>query len=358
MRKTQEEQVCRLKKELISALTFHPLGKPFFSVRTIHEKFKFNFRVVKKTLHDMETEGLIKLVPRVGIFKTKPEETDVPIIALIIFEYPAPLIEAIHILLAELSQGGNRYKIVQYTFCRDKYFFSNLNLTGINGALLLLPSRQITLEEINWIMHCSIPFLVLQKHFEELPISFVVEDDYQCGALAALHLLKNGHRKLAVIVAEPRLYGVCCKRDGFRFTAESGGASVEVIDCNLTEGEFSSAKVYDVMKQYLKQTPCRFTGVFVITVYGVPGLLSALLENGISVPADVSVIGSDEICFDPTPDCSSSQSMLTTVSPDPRTLVEQAITGLFSLMDGSQQIVHCRIPVSLKIRKSVQPLSG
>ena len=120
-------------------------------------------------------------------------------------------------------------------------------------------------------------------------------DDVAGGALAARHLLAEGHREL-VHVSGPMHLTQCRDRcTGVLAALHEAGLSQEAP--RRIEGErLDVAAERDAGARLLGMTP-RPTAVFCANDLLALGVLQALFADGVSVPGDIALVGYDDIEF-------------------------------------------------------------
>lgn len=123
--------------------------------------------------------------------------------------------------------------------------------------------------------------------------SSVWGDHYQGGALVAAHLVSLGHKDIAYIGGDP-----CNREDhdprekGFREALTKAGIAisgklVEYVPFSIENGGIAVRKILD--------RGARFTALFCWNDLLAAGALGQLLDRGVRVPEDVSVVGFDDI---------------------------------------------------------------
>ncbi|WP_194911027.1 LacI family DNA-binding transcriptional regulator [Catenulispora rubra] len=138
----------------------------------------------------------------------------------------------------------------------------------------------------------GIPFLVLDP-VTELPddVPFVGATDWRGGQTAIRHLVKLGHRRIAVIGA-PDLLPCRARLAGFHSAMQAAGLPVEpelVVDAPLTrEGGHAAALG-------LLARADRPTAIFASSDLQALGVYRAAREAGLRVPEDLSVVGFDDL---------------------------------------------------------------
>ena len=131
--------------------------------------------------------------------------------------------------------------------------------------------------------------------FECEAISSVVLDDVAVGRDAANHLLDLGHREIALIEGLPggplQFAVPSRRRQGFEDALRDHG--IEPNPEASAAGNFSVAGGEEAMTQLL-QLERRPTAVFAMSDEMAMGALKAVRSAGLSVPADISIIGVDD----------------------------------------------------------------
>jgi DNA-binding LacI/PurR family transcriptional regulator len=123
--------------------------------------------------------------------------------------------------------------------------------------------------------------------------SSVWGDHHQGGALVAAHLLSLGHENIAYIGGDPYYREEHDPREkGFREVLTSAGITineklVEYVPFSIENGGIAVQKILD--------RDARFTALFCWNDLLAAGALGQLLDRGVRVPEDVSVVGFDDI---------------------------------------------------------------
>ncbi len=125
-------------------------------------------------------------------------------------------------------------------------------------------------------------------------LSMVGVDDRAAGQLAIEYLLAKGHRDIVVMGSDHSAIGPCQMRLEGCIQALSAHGIAFTGDMFL-QSSFTMDSAYAAMQSYLKNGG-KATAVFAMSDAMAIGAIRALLDAGLSVPQDVSVIG-----FDGTP---------------------------------------------------------
>ena len=94
-----------------------------------------------------------------------------------------------------------------------------------------------------------------------------------------------------------------------------------------------------------------YTAVFAASDYYALELIRFLVQNGVSVPGDISVIG-----FDGSREAKSAVPRLTTVSQDSLMRAEAAVSLLLKMISGGDAEKTVTIPVQLTLGESVRKI--
>ena len=171
------------------------------------------------------------------------------------------------------------------------------------------------------------------------------------GHGAARHLLRMGHRHLAVITGPLHLANAVERLKGFKRALAEARVSLE--PDYVQEARFERHSGYQAAMRLLRMLP-RPTAIFACNDLMALGVLLAVRELGLRCPEEISVIGFDNLDFAEftapalTTVCQPGYQLGTTAA---RLLLEQ-IAGL------KQPPKKVVLPTELKIRQSVAPPFG
>jgi len=184
-------------------------------------------------------------------------------------------------------------------------------------------------------------------------------DNLAASALAAQHLVRLGHRRLAVVTIPPKMPDdaegtvvVSRRRFGLRVTgfgAAAAKAGIDPADITVVEAWNNSPDAAAEAIGPLLRARRRPTGIFCVSdVLGL-GVLSAAADAGLHVPGDVSVVG-----FDGIDEGASSRPPLTTISQHLREQGRAAARAALDLVEGRKPARHGITP-ELVLRASTAP---
>jgi LacI family transcriptional regulator len=122
----------------------------------------------------------------------------------------------------------------------------------------------------------------------------VVEYDNTGGAFAATsHLLSNGHKRILFLGRRPGYTTPDARLAGYRNALAAHGVAPD--PALEVDGTFERFEGYRMMRARLDAGPPDFTAAFAANDQIAAGARQALLESGLSIPGDVSLVGFDDL---------------------------------------------------------------
>lgn len=134
--------------------------------------------------------------------------------------------------------------------------------------------------------------VAIDRHIENLPTDSVVVDNESAAHEAVSHLVKLGHRRIA-IVGGPRDADTARERlRGYERALRE--AKIPLDPALVREGDFREAAGL-AMTRDLLDLPIPPSAIFAVNNLTTIGVLGALRERGVVIPSEVSVVGFDDI---------------------------------------------------------------
>jgi len=177
------------------------------------------------------------------------------------------------------------------------------------------------------------------------------------GELVARHLLDLGHQRIGVIMPKntadypSHMY----RLEGFRATLDRHGIALskDCLECAdaTIEGGYRAA-------EHLIMLPNRPTAIFATADTMALGALQAAIDSGLRVPADLSLVGFDDIALG-----ACVRPALTTIAIPKGDLASASIELLLRLVEGTGMArephpSHVTIHPSLVVRRSTAAIRG
>lgn len=174
-------------------------------------------------------------------------------------------------------------------------------------------------------------------------------DDVQAAIDATRHLIDYGHRQIAAITGDMQSTSSRDRFTGYCRALEAAGLAFN--ESLVVYGEYSLQCGEKAAERLLlrRQRP---TAVFCFSDEIALGCMYALRQHGFAVPADVSVMGFDDIPF-----AKYSAPPLTTIAQPVDEIGATCATLLIDLIEGSKPATMRQfLPHRLVIRESTRPL--
>lgn len=192
-----------------------------------------------------------------------------------------------------------------------------------------------------------VPLIAVQVGRDESrPTVWVAQE---VGAeLATRHLLELGHRTVHHVTGPPDSLEARGRMVGWRRALEDAGAPVP----EPLHGDWWPCSGHEAGRELAARVRAGqddVTAVFVANDQMALGLLSALADEGVSVPGDVSVVG-----FDDVPECAYFTPPLTTVRQDFAELGRRGVELVLARLRGEPLESQPVLP-QLVVRRSTGP---
>jgi len=192
-----------------------------------------------------------------------------------------------------------------------------------NVAGVILCPTQTNEQCLDLLDSSKMPYVLIGRHFEDrADVDSVVCDDFSGGYQATKHLLELGHKNIAYVRVSTIISSDKERFAGYRQALNEANLTFSeqlVLDLNLTGIENGK-----VIQAFMKNNPSctaflSFNDSLAYTIMREIKLL------GLQVPADISVVGFDNICSDFT-----FPTMLSSVSVSKKHMAQTASEVLYT----------------------------
>ncbi|MBL8056438.1 MAG: LacI family DNA-binding transcriptional regulator [Anaerolineales bacterium] len=191
----------------------------------------------------------------------------------------------------------------------------------------------------------TIPFVRLTPHNRELPYPHVTASDFLGAREITDKLIALGHRRIGFIMGDTDHIASHDRLAGYRAALQANGLSFDPRLVLPGDWQFKSGTAGGA--QLLQRRP-RPTAIFASNDDMAAGVLSAAHRLGITVPAELSVAG-----FDDVPLAEQVWPPLTTVRQPIQQIARQASHLLIDLLEGKTlPALHYEFPTELIVRES------
>ena len=138
-----------------------------------------------------------------------------------------------------------------------------------------------------------VPVVLAVRPLDTAGLATITNDDLRGGQLAAQHLADLGHRRVAQLVGPLDVQTFGERADGFVTTATVEGVTVLPFEATATTPTMAEGQ--RLMRALLQRHPNRPTAVFAHNDLMALGALAVLREEHLSCPADISLIGYNDM---------------------------------------------------------------
>jgi LacI family transcriptional regulator len=262
-----------------------------------------------------------------------PDATDVAISQISVAAEQAARRQGHAMLVGHLSPGGEDGADIVRALIERR----------VDGVIAAAPQVEDD-AEVAELLRAYVPAVSLHS----VPgggVPVVGSNHRETGRLATEHLLALGHRTIGTITGPFRRRVVRSRLHGYEDALRQAG--IEPEEDLVVEADWTLRRAAGATRLLLQRRP-RITAIFVHNDTMAIGVLSALAAAGCQVPADVAVVGCDDV-----PLAEYLVPPLTTVHVPLAETGEQAVDLLLRRIRGDPPPEEpLRLPVSLVVRVS------
>ena len=200
----------------------------------------------------------------------------------------------------------------------------------------------------------GVKLVLLGRRFSDTDFSYVIPNDEQAGYLAADHLIRLGHRKIAFVNAPEHISSAQDRLTGFtQAHCDHGLASSE---CLVQFGALCVEEGYEISKRLLTDS-LGITAVVAFSDFVALGVIRAARDVGLRVPDDLSIVGIDDSEFS-----SAFPFLLTTVRSPTEELGQVAMRAIAAQLAAPESeetpLISEIVDMKLIIRTTTAPPPG
>jgi len=216
---------------------------------------------------------------------------------------------------------------------KEQAYIELLAAKQVDGIILIATGGDDQIIEL--LCQTGVPFIMADRRPGTAKVDMVLVDNFGGGYRATRHLLGLGHRRVACIAGPHEAAPSADRVGGYRAALQEVG--IEPDEALVVRGDFLRHGGAEAMCQLLElaEPP---TAVFACNDLMAIGALSTLSERGLRVPADVSLVGFDDI-----PDARLTSPPLTTVAQPIEEIGRRATEMLLERVTSKEPIPHRRL---------------
>jgi LacI family transcriptional regulator len=235
-----------------------------------------------------------------------------------------------------------------YDATRERAYAEVMITKQVDGVIYIQATPDVT--AVRRLMQRGIPTVAVDREIPDVEIDCVVADNFEGSRAATEHLLQLGHRRIGCIVRASALSNATERIRGYQAAMRQAGLEANPDLLVSTGHGYEDGR--KAMGQLLDVEP-RPTAVVAYPDILAIGAIRAVLDAGLHVPADVSVVGFDDI-----PPSAFMHPALTTVVIPKWEMGQRATEVLMTRIQGEgvgQPPHRVILPTTLIVRESTAP---
>ncbi len=272
------------------------------------------------------------------------------IIGLIIPDISNPFFASLARVIANEAHKKNYSIILSDTQEDIQLEIESINLLlsrKVDGVIICPTGNVDNYNHIEELIKTNLPIVVVDRHIPGLKCPFVISDNFRGAYEATKYLLNKNHQNIACIQGPPNTSVNDNRVNGFKKALND--KQIDFNDAIIIGDSFGERNGYVSAKMLLSKNP-RPSAIFACSNLISLGAIRAIFEEGLKIPADISMIS-----FDDQPYSEFLATPMTVVVQQTREMGQIGFKLLFArLSHGSPQSSEGVIlPTKLVKRKSV-----
>jgi LacI family transcriptional regulator len=164
-----------------------------------------------------------------------------------------------------------------------------LNISGVAGVIFsdIIGNE----EQVDNVVEAGLPCVIINYYTKDLPVSCVSIDNFNAGVKAVEYLIKLKHSRIATITGALKTQVAIDRLNGYLTALEKH--DIEKKKDYIKYGDFGRESARILTKELIKMKVPP-TAIFAASDEMAVGAIQVCLENGISVPGEMSIIGFDD----------------------------------------------------------------
>jgi LacI family transcriptional regulator len=221
--------------------------------------------------------------------------------------------------------------------------YNPLNTQNVGGVIFadIIENRK----QVESTLEDGVPCIIVNNIVKDLDVNFIAVDNVQGGAMAVEYLIGLGHSRIATVTGNPQTQAGADRLEGYKAALKKH--KIAVREEYIYQGDYSRRSARAGAEEFLslKERP---TAVFAASDDMALEVIAVILEKGLKVPEDLSVIG-----YDDNPAGIYGPIALTTIKQPLFDMASDAVKSLNAIVTGKKKTpVHEILPPKLIIRES------
>ena len=261
------------------------------------------------------------------------------VIGAVVVELSPHTVRLLDSIEADLSVAGVTLQITTSAHDRQRELdrielFMEQRVRGI----LLSPVQNFYHLHLNRLSKLNIPLVLLGQHSATTDLCSVTGDDEAGGRLAVAHLVAGGHRRITVVGGRADNHHVLARLAGAR-SVTPPAASLSVHPTDTYDVRAGTDAALTIAGLPASERP---TAVFAINDLIASGLVQGLTSAGLRIPADIAIVGYDDL-----PIAQTASVALTTIrNPDVAHRATSLLLEEIAAADSGASHTHLQLRLS------------
>ena len=200
-----------------------------------------------------------------------------------------------------------------------------LNTSNVGGIIFadIIENRK----QVESAVATGTPCLIINNRVDDLDVAYIAVDNELGGQIVGDYLLSLGHRNIATVTGNLNTQAGLHRFEGFKkFLADK---KIDLPEQYIYKGDYSRRCAREAVQSFLK-LPNPPTAIFAASDEMALEAITVIMEKGLKVPEDISVIG-----FDDNSACLFGPVALTTIKQPLFKMAEDAVYLLSSMIAGT-----------------------
>lgn len=243
----------------------------------------------------------------------------------------------------EYTARKNGYHLLLSGTQEDQSYVNVAQNRGVDGIIIVGAYPGRNLEELRGM---NVPIVLVDSYVKDAAFHTIGIEGREGARMATEYLIAKGHRDIAFVSGSIREHGVNSKRyQGYCDALAAAGIAPDenALYSDTVSYEYGVVAAGEYVRRGRRQTAA-FVTADVLAV----GLVKGLLQHGLRIPEDLSVVGFDDVYLSRI--CYPS---LTTVHQDIARKGAEAVRLIMEAAAGAQERMECILPLTLVERDSV-----
>ncbi len=224
--------------------------------------------------------------------------------------------------------------------------FNPLNTQNVGGVIFadIIENRK----QVEAAIEVNVPCIIINNIVEDLDVNYIAIDNIRGGFLAAEYLFNLGHKRIATISGNLKTQCGAQRLEGFKKALQE--KKVPLPEEYVFEGDYSRRCARLATEKFLSLS-IKPSAIFAASDDMALEAIAVIMEKGLKVPQDISVIG-----YDDNPAGLYGPIGLTTIRQPLFQMAENAVRHLNAQVTGKKNVISKVLLVpELIIRDSCSP---